>query len=289
MRKIRRTGNPIAGYNTVQDMDALDLDSKSRPELIQEMVDYIDSMGDSMEVSVVDAYLAKLQEGSPKFVTEDPKIEAEKILARIRRKDQPMRPRRKSAKVKLAVILAAVFAALTVIAVAGEHGPFRWFSDRVFSRQNISGNLTLPEGVEGDYSSLQDALDQNGFDVLVEPDWIPTDYSFDSATVRIDMDSTRINAVYWSEYRQFRIQVTKNRGPAGDTIRVDESVEDSPVQAYISNGFEYGIIINTDNIKATWQIGEYNCVISGELSEEEFKNDIGFFRMRGDYNAEKNC
>ena len=171
----------------------------------------------------------------------------------------------------------AAVAAVLVFAVAAStfgSNPIKALLERVevfFMGTNPSGQLELPEDSVSEYRSLQDALDQNGIKVKVSPTWIPSDYSVDFVRVRESDYTIRITGYYISDNRSgFRIQISDSEE---DTAYIDEKIEKSG-DSIIRNGIEYFILPNTENVKASWQNGQYACVISGQLTTEELEKMI---------------
>ena len=81
----------------------------------------------------------------------------------------------------------------------------------------------------------------------------------------------RITGYYISDNRSgFRIQISDSEE---DTAYIDEKIEKSG-DSIIRNGIEYFILPNTENVKASWQNGQYACVISGQLTTEELEKMI---------------
>lgn len=175
---------------------------------------------------------------------------------------------------RICSVAAAVVLFLCIVASAFGHNPFvyiyNWTEETILYRFHPTGELTLPDGVESEYHSLQEALDELGFFVAAAPTWIPSDFSLATVSFRSDEGLDRITAIYDGDDRKFRIQISMT--DAGDTALQVEKAENGAV--YESNGMTYQLHFNTDNIKALWNDNGYLIIISGELSQKELEQII---------------
>lgn len=250
----------------------IDLDAKSNLELLDELDEYIQTVGEfELDGQMVHTYLAKLQERAPIEAGDQEAVRQGLPLGR--RGDSTSPDRRHRVFRLILTGFAAVFA-LVVIAGALGYRPindaWEWLKEVVYIRVNPSGEMSLPDGVVGEYASLQDALSQNSIEISV-PSWIPTDCAYIDTSLRID-DKGRVRAVafYGSNQREFRIQCTSTNEI--DIAGFDEKATEE--YTFSCHGKEYMIIRNNKNSKATWNIGPYTCMISGSLSGEELEHMI---------------
>ncbi len=256
------------------------LDSRDNAQLLEELDSYLERTDMfSLDLERVDAYLAKMQEREPVGEDYDQPAELERLFAAVEAEEAAQAAERKPRRARRLrrVWWKAAVAAVLVFAVAAStfgSNPIKALLERVevfFMGTNPSGQLELPEDSVSEYRSLQDALDQNGIKVKVSPTWIPSDYSVDFVRVRESDYTIRITGYYISDNRSgFRIQISDSEE---DTAYIDEKIEKSG-DSIIRNGIEYFILPNTENVKASWQNGQYACVISGQLTTEELEKMI---------------
>ena len=247
-------------------------EEKTNLQLLDELDAYISSAGENgLDGEVVRAYLDKLQERAPVELGDEEAIRRTLPLQGLGNGAEPASRRSRRRKVGRALVILA--AALILALVAGAalgHRPLQtavqWLQEVTYARMNPSGSLSLPEGVEAEYTSLQDALDQNGVDVAI-PTWIPSEYAFEYATVREYNEQTRIVGFYTSsKHITLRIQITSSNASYGTYM--EEKLQDTD-ELYEYNGRQYSIVENSLNSRISWEIGEYICEISGELARTE--------------------
>ena len=86
-----------------------------------------------------------------------------------------------------------------------------------------------------------------------------------SETYAQEMDQVTLPAIWQETYTYL--------AATQDTHAFPEKIEKSG-DSIIRNGIEYFILPNTENVKASWQNGQYACVISGQLTTEELEKII---------------
>lgn len=253
----------------------IDLDTKSNLELLDELDAYIQTAGEfELDGQMVHTYLAKLQERAP-IEAGDQEAVCQGLPFGARRKTSSEASKDKHYHVfrQLLTGFAAVFALVVIAGALGYHpigDAWEWLKEVAFIRMNPSGPMSLPDGVDGEYASLEDALKQNDMDISI-PDWIPSDCAYvDTLFRRDDKGRIRVVAFYGSSQREFRIQCTSTNEV--DIVGFDEKATEEYV--FSVYGKSYTIILNTINSKATWNVGPYTCTISGELSQEELEHMI---------------
>lgn len=247
------------------------LDAKSNQELLAELDAYILAVDEKdLDSRIVDAYLDKLQERAP--------IEAGDEAAARAKLPWHVEPTKKAHKkhrvLRVCSVAAAIVLLLCVVAGALGYNPFlyvwNWTEETILYRFNPSGDLVVPEELESEYRTVQEALDKLGFDIAAAPTWIPSDCALYNVTVRADENLIRLTAFYKSDSRSFRLQISQT--DSNDTSIQGEKIEDE--FSYESNGTTYLIHVNTDSIKAMWQNNSYLCTIYGELSQKELTHII---------------
>ncbi len=119
-------------------------------------------------------------------------------------------------------------------------------------------------------SSLQEALKKQNIPTSLVPTWIPDGFEeFDVKTVETPAQLQFV-ANYKRGDNSIRIRITDylNSHPA----QVEQS--NALVEIYRSNGIDYYIFDNYDQLKAVWINGNYECSIAGPISISEIKEMI---------------
>ena len=122
--------------------------------------------------------------------------------------------------------------------------------------------------------SLLDALDQHMITEKLIPSQLPEGYFSKDLQVLETPRALNINAVYEKNDEQLIIKIRQTIGvQAPQTEKNDDFLE-----LYVVDGVEYYIFSNTETINAAWSIGEFECIITGEITLEEMKKMIDSIR-----------
>lgn len=135
--------------------------------------------------------------------------------------------------------------------------------------QNEETNTPSPDFARP-CASLQSALDEYKISTALLPTWLPEGYlETDIKTVETPAQR-QFFANYQKEDSSIRIRITDylNVHPS----QVEQS--DSLIELYTSNGIDFYIFDNYDQLKAVWITDNYECSIAGPLSVSEIKEMI---------------
>ena len=123
-------------------------------------------------------------------------------------------------------------------------------------------------------ASLQEALDKRNVTIPLVPTWMPGGYTECDIKTADNPAQRHFFAKYQNGDKTIRIRITDylDIHPA----QVEQS--DSLIEVYRSNGIDYYIFDNHDQLKAAWIIGNYECSISGPISVSEIKEMIDSIR-----------
>lgn len=120
------------------------------------------------------------------------------------------------------------------------------------------------------YASLQEALDKYNITVNVVPTWIPDGY----VEVEVQTEDTplqrRIFAKYESGENAFRIRIVDYL--SGAPAQIEQS--DPLLEVYSSNGIDYYIFRNYEQMKVVWINENFECYIIGSLTVSEINEMI---------------
>ena len=137
----------------------------------------------------------------------------------------------------------------------------------------VSDQSTVGEPGEADtgiYSGLQDALLESNILVALTPTWFPEGY----VEVDVTVEETPLQRFYTAKYQsgdnKIRIRIADFLSDA--PAQIEQS--DSLLEVYSSNGIDYYIFNNHDQLKAVWVNNNFECYISGTLTISELKEMI---------------
>ena len=125
---------------------------------------------------------------------------------------------------------------------------------------------------DGEYTSLQDALDACGIKQSVIPQQLPNGFELAKVSVYSLPSQVEIEAIYTSNDRIFSLTIFRYNSPdvVGQTIFEKDSAD---MILYNKNGITYYIMSNNQQLTAVWMPQELlTCTITGDLSIEEIKN-----------------
>ena len=116
-------------------------------------------------------------------------------------------------------------------------------------------------------ASLQAALDQHEILEKIAPTWLPEGYVNKDLQIMETPRARNINAVYEKDGAELIIKIRQTIGvQAPQTEKNDDFIE-----LYVVDGVEYYIFSNTETLQAAWSIGEFECLMIGEITLEEMK------------------
>lgn len=185
----------------------------------------------------------------------------------------PSRPLRTIAAV-LAVVLILT-AGTTITAKALNYDIWRKFANwttEIFHFTNSDGpSLTEPsKTVNIEFNHLREALVPFGIEEELVPSWLPDGYKHKDVLVMQSPNETSVHAIYESEDERLIIRVRQSIGVEPEQIEKNDEL----LEIYTVDGVEFYIFSNTESLQATWNIGEFECIIGGNITLEEMKKMI---------------
>lgn len=127
---------------------------------------------------------------------------------------------------------------------------------------------------DGEYTSLQDALDACGIKQNVIPQQLPNGFELANVSVYSLPSQVEIEAMYTSNDRIFSLVIFRYNSPevVGQTIFEKDSED---MILYDKNGITYYIMSNNQQLTAVWMPQELlACAITGDLSIVEVESII---------------
>lgn len=115
--------------------------------------------------------------------------------------------------------------------------------------------------------SLQDALNDNAVAEKLVPTWMPDGYKSKDLKIRSTPRTLIIQSVYEKNGSELIINIRQTIGtPANQIEKSDDLLE-----IYTVSGIDYYIFSNNASLQTAWSIGEFECLIIGEITLEEMK------------------
>lgn len=120
------------------------------------------------------------------------------------------------------------------------------------------------------YTSLQEALAHTNNATNMVPTWIPERYVFEDVTI----DESPMRRTYIGLYKngEASLKITVQAYVTSDPEKVE--VNGELLETYRVSDVEYYIFSNNKQLLAVWNIGSYECYITGELTVKEIKEMI---------------
>lgn len=297
MSEIRR--DPAfsgAGESSEQIQGHPDLGEAQFERLQDQFADLLyPSDGGEIDVEALDALLEQMEAASPlpTSLSTDP----EEGLERFRRRyasvieaagagtgaETPSVPEKRHSKKPFARMLpiAAVLILLlgTVTAQAFGVNVFaviaRWTSE-IF---RLDGGSTpyamvtvrpLEEGEEATYDTLEEAVAAFGIEAPLVPKEIPERFELVEVRAFGEKLGVLIYAVFESEDGKIQIRYKEAEPKNFNTVER----ENIKVDSYFKGGIEHRLTSDLEKQKAVWQNGDFECRITGDISEQEIKSMI---------------
>lgn len=185
-------------------------------------------------------------------------------------------PFRKHLRRKISVVFAALLVIASLITGACIPSLYRIIKEDDTVTRVTSGALELPEGVEGSFRSLAEAMEHYGLPSTA-PTWIPEGYALDSVGAN-ELDG------YVSVYAWYESEIDTQQGH-GISVRVviyqqPESMiekyetEQDGGNARFTNGIRYFTSQNKQGLRAVWVNGSCLYSITGPISDKDIEHMI---------------
>ena len=112
-----------------------------------------------------------------------------------------------------------------------------------------------------------DITDEEAWDLLM-PTWLPEGYERSEPKINRNEAFVSYYVEYWNS-REELLSIVIRRDIV-DGIRVYEK-DERPVEEYVYEGITHYIMHNLDSVTAVWIYEDYECSISGPVTQEEMK------------------
>lgn len=272
------------------------LDELTADELTDALSDMWDAMDETnYDPAQMDAYLAELEKQEPI----SPDFDADASLAAFHEKHarlfeqaapvqlftaaKPVHRRRWRASLVAAIVAAVMMLCCMATAQALGFDVFgaiaRWTEETFhFSiapqASNSQDNVPTP-ATDGDFATLQEALDAYGILETVSPQWYPDGFKTNEVSVSYRETGVTIRADYEDEGKLISVFVRQFANVEDASIGIGTYEKDSTdVVQYECNGIVHYIISNNSYNTGTWTNNTLVCSISGDLTVNEMEKII---------------
>lgn len=251
-------------HATVETFDEAELNR------IMAALDEVDPLPD-LEQLDVQASLAKFKREHAEFFS-DQEEEHSSVTA--------VPPNKGSKKRALRVIIPAAAAVCVLLGgiIGTQAGGFRLFNysfetsgetyqPKSPEQNDYVGVVVLSEGQEMEFDNLQQALDRLAIIDQLAPTELPDGYQQKQILATLNNGELRIRAEYLKDSELLTINIYQIKNliyPSSEKIFGE-------VQTYESGNVEHDIMVNYDRIKTIWHTGEWECTISGSISQQEME------------------
>ena len=177
---------------------------------------------------------------------------------------------------KRVAVVAIIFVALTTAAVSAKaFAPDFWekvacWTREVFRFEDVVGGTEGQEPAKENNAELDALHEALGQQDGLAPTWIPEGYICVSVDAKESPKSRRIMAVYEKDGEQLIIKIRQEFG--SDPVQIEKN--EDLIEIYKVHGVDYYIFSNDKYMQTAWVVGEYECIIIGNLTMEEMKKVI---------------
>lgn len=292
--------NEFSSRNNGHDEDAAQNYEHLYELTADELTDALSDMWDAMDESnydptQMDAYLAELEKREP--VSPDFNVDAslaafQEKHARIFEQTPPVqlsttkkpvhRRRWRTSLVAAIVAVVMIFCSMVTAQALGFDifgAIARWTEDTfnfsITSQPSNSQENTPIPATDGEFATLQEALDAYGISELVAPQWYPTGLETVKLTATPRNTGITIQGVYDTKETSITISIRQYATAQDAQIGIGTFEKDADtVTQYECNSITHYILSNNSNYIVTWANDTLVCSISGNLTVDELKQMI---------------
>lgn len=129
----------------------------------------------------------------------------------------------------------------------------------------------LEVGEEAAYESLEEAVEAFGIDAPLVPKEIPERFELVDVTVSCHEMGIMINADYKSADDEY-LRIRYSEAAAREFNTVEK--ENGDVSSYFKGGIKHRLTSDLGRQKVVWQNGDFECRISGDISQQEITDIV---------------
>ena len=188
------------------------------------------------------------------------------------------RPIKHKAFLRMACVLVSLIIVLLSSTIVAKAFGFdlwgavaKWTSETFgFTTEETTAPTQISNSSGSEYSGLNEALTYYGIDEALAPKWIPDGFTLAQINVIESPRKTSFNAVYNFSDKVITIVITKLADGTNGTYEKD----DSSLTIYEKNDILHYIMANNEQEMAVWTFENFECYISGNISESQLKKMI---------------
>lgn len=232
---------------------------------------------------IMEVLAVRRQQQEPQAFRSDEEAFAEFCEHYMPKENQETRPKVIRFHNRVLKTVAAVLAVVLILAVGTSvtaealhidiWGKFANWTKEIFQFTDLPQGTT-PVNPEQEYNvelkSLQDALNKVNISQKLTPTWMPEGYINKDLKVTETPRVRSVGAVYEKNDEQLIIKIRQTIGVQAPQVEKNEDF----LELYVVDGVEYYIFSNTETLQAAWSIGEFECIIGGNITLEEMKRMI---------------
>lgn len=256
-------------------------------ENTQALLDRLEAEMDKEEIEdtdLIDAILKLLDERVPVPVSQE---SPEESLRKFRAQYAPIldsdneerEPRPLGRRILRVAMVACLCVALLLVGAqaCGINliGQFLEWREETFVLRgsNRGGQMTLEEALEGEYTSLAEAVVAYGITDPIVPTWIPEGFEIQYVRAKELSHAVDLTARYVGDSDQKIILKVYIRLDGDDSF-VHAEHSDPESTPYENNGIAFVLSNNNTQHQASWVVGRCSCSINGDLTESEITHMI---------------
>lgn len=250
----------------------------STDELLDAFADLLNDMTeDNYSAEALDLYLSALEERGavPRaFDTENSLTEFEEKHKRLFAENEisaesTTSPKRRHLARRIVIIAAAVMLGVVLVAQAAGVDIFgifaRWDDETFRFTTNVND---YGADVDGEYASLEDALNTLRVDTPVAPTWYPEGFAHEATTVTSWEDRSTINSIYKHNEDSYIVTIILYNSLKNVDTKIFEK-DKTELYVYEVGGNAHYIMENLGQARAAWITGNMMCSISGDLDRAD--------------------
>ena len=248
------------------------LDQANREELLDKLADCLFSLEGDADISSIDRYLEELEQAGAQSEVFDVERSLQEFHERYAPafENSPSGAKKRNSRVRRPLArIAIIAAALCTFVITAQASGFdilgaiaRWTSEQFAF---VKVDEAKDKHYDGVYTSLQDALDEWNIIEQLAPTKFPDGTILSDLMVRREKDGLLISGKYTLREEMFRISIRK----VTEAPHLDVEINAEDVEIYLAGGIEHYLMADVKQRKATWNNGNWECRISGDLSREE--------------------
>lgn len=228
---------------------------------------------------IMEVLSARRQKEEPQAFRSDEEAYAEFCEHYMPKENQEARPKVIRFPNRALKTVAAVLAVVLILAVGTTitaealridlWGKFANWTKEIFQFSDVQP--TEPEKENNlELKSLHDALAQYKVSEKLVPAWMPEGYKSKDLKIMNSPRAFNVYAIYENNESELIIKIRQTIGVQAPQVEKNEDL----LEVYVVDGVEYYIFSNTETLQAAWSIGEFECLMIGNITLEEMKRMI---------------